>query len=53
MPETTRYTALVEGNHKKAVEDMAKVLEYDLPFEESPNHTRNISNSYGFFSMSL
>ncbi|EXC21110.1 hypothetical protein L484_017122 [Morus notabilis] len=49
MPETTRYTALVEGNHKKAA-DMAKVLEDDLPFEESPNHTRNISNSCGFFS---
>ena len=27
MPETARYTALVEGNHKKAAKDMAKVLE--------------------------
>lgn len=56
MPETARYTALVEGNHKKAAADMAKVLEHDLPFEEeSPNHTRirattPDSSNYGFFS---
>lgn len=35
MPETARYTALVEGDHKKAVEDMAKVLDKDIPLQES------------------
>lgn len=30
MPETARYTALVEGNHKKAAVDMAKVLDQDI-----------------------
>lgn len=53
MPETARYTALVEGDHKKAVEDMAKVLDKNLHSEES-----NIriairpleSRSYGLFS---
>jgi len=51
MPETARYTALVEGDHRKAVEDMAKFLENDIPLEES--YTRvaaTPSLSYGFFS---
>ncbi|TKY56391.1 Inorganic phosphate transporter 1-1 [Spatholobus suberectus] len=51
MPETARYTALVEGDHKKAVEDMAKVLDKDIPSEE-PN-TRVAATpgpSYGLFS---
>ncbi|KAK1283996.1 putative inorganic phosphate transporter 1-3 [Acorus calamus] len=30
MPETARFTALVEGDHKKAASDMAKVLETDM-----------------------
>ncbi|XP_027331388.1 probable inorganic phosphate transporter 1-2 [Abrus precatorius] len=51
MPETARYTALVEGNHKKAVEDMAKVLVKDIPSEESNNRISSMpSLSYGFFS---
>ncbi|KAJ4720257.1 Phosphate transporter [Melia azedarach] len=33
MPETARYTALVEGNHKKAAVDMAKVLDQDISTE--------------------
>ncbi|WVY89678.1 hypothetical protein V8G54_035192 [Vigna mungo] len=51
MPETARYTALVEGNHKKAVEDMSKVLENDIPLEESNTRVAATpSLSYGFFS---
>ncbi|QCE00814.1 MFS transporter [Vigna unguiculata] len=53
MPETARYTFLVEGNHKKAVEDMAKVLENDVPLEESNIRvaaTATPSLSYGFIS---
>ncbi|KAA8533956.1 hypothetical protein F0562_031473 [Nyssa sinensis] len=34
MPETARYTALIEGNHRMAAADMAKVLKEDIPFEE-------------------
>ncbi|WCJ22041.1 Inorganic phosphate transporter 1-1 [Euphorbia peplus] len=30
MPETARYTALVEGNQKKAAADMGKVLDKDF-----------------------
>lgn len=53
MPETARYTALVEGDHKKAVEDMAKVLDRNILSEES--NTRIAirpleSHSYGLFS---
>ncbi|CAJ1970565.1 unnamed protein product [Sphenostylis stenocarpa] len=51
MPETARYTALVEGDHKKAVEDMAKVLQNDIPLEESNTRvSATTSPSYGFFS---
>ncbi|KAA8539714.1 hypothetical protein F0562_026406 [Nyssa sinensis] len=50
MPETARYTALVEGNHKKAVADMAKVLDQmDLTIEESSLPIASKS-SYGLFS---
>ncbi|RDY13709.1 Inorganic phosphate transporter 1-1, partial [Mucuna pruriens] len=50
MPETARYTALVEGDHKKAVEDMAKVLEKDTPLEESNTRVAATPSPYGFFS---
>ncbi|KAH1095231.1 hypothetical protein GLYMA_14G188000v4 [Glycine max] len=51
MPETARYTALVEGDHKKAVEDMAKVLDNDIPLEESNARVAATPGpSYGFFS---
>nr|XP_019706325.2 probable inorganic phosphate transporter 1-3 [Elaeis guineensis] len=48
MPETARFTALVEGDHKKAAADMMKVLETDIAVEETQ---RNPQNSYGLFSM--
>ncbi|KAJ7965169.1 Phosphate transporter [Quillaja saponaria] len=51
MPETARYTALVEGDHKKAAEDMAKVLEKDIPIEETNSKLAvNQSSSYGLLS---
>lgn len=52
MPETARYTALVEGDHKKAAADMAKVLEHDIPYEESNTKLPvvNPNCSYEFFS---
>ncbi|XP_038981085.1 low affinity inorganic phosphate transporter 8-like [Phoenix dactylifera] len=48
MPETARFTALVEGDHKKAAADMMKVLDTDIPVEETK---RNPENSYGLFSV--
>ncbi|XP_030448628.1 low affinity inorganic phosphate transporter 8-like [Syzygium oleosum] len=55
MPETARYTALVQGDHKKAASDMAKVLEKDLVIDESrynanPNLPVTPQPSYGLFS---
>ncbi|XP_020227307.1 probable inorganic phosphate transporter 1-3 [Cajanus cajan] len=51
MPETARYTALVEGDHDKAVEDMAKVLDKDIPLGESNTRVAATpSLSYGLFS---
>lgn len=52
MPETARYTALVEGDHKKAAEDMAKVLEQNIPYEESNTKLPvvNPNSSYELFS---
>ncbi|XP_021625583.1 low affinity inorganic phosphate transporter 8 [Manihot esculenta] len=52
MPETARYTALVEGNHKKAAADMATVLESDIYIEETGSKppANPKSTSYGLFS---
>ncbi|KAF2305791.1 hypothetical protein GH714_008191 [Hevea brasiliensis] len=51
MPETARYTALVEGNHKKAAADMARVLEREIYVEETGSKPpANPSSSYGLFS---
>ncbi|KAF7816575.1 putative inorganic phosphate transporter 1-3 [Senna tora] len=51
MPETARYTALVEGNHKKAALDMAKVLQKDILIEESNSRISvNPTPTYGFLS---
>lgn len=52
MPETARFTALVEGNHKKAAADMAKVLEKEIHVEADSNSKlpANPNLSYGFFS---
>ncbi|KAF8402466.1 hypothetical protein HHK36_010550 [Tetracentron sinense] len=51
MPETARFTALVEGDHKKAAADMAKVLEKDIHVHDSkPPISGKSNNSYGLFS---
>ncbi|KAK4273754.1 hypothetical protein QN277_017090 [Acacia crassicarpa] len=51
MPETARYTALVEGDHRKAAWDMAKVLQKDIPLEASSFRSAvNPTSSYGFLS---
>ncbi|KDP21624.1 hypothetical protein JCGZ_03295 [Jatropha curcas] len=51
MPETARYTALVEGNQKKAAADMAKVLEKDIYVEETSSKAPlNPTSSYRLFS---
>ncbi|KAG6737153.1 hypothetical protein POTOM_059814 [Populus tomentosa] len=51
MPETARYTALVEGNHKKAAKDMAKVLEKDITIDEATSKAPvNPKSSYRLFS---
>ncbi|KAJ4844154.1 putative inorganic phosphate transporter 1-2 [Turnera subulata] len=52
MPETARYTALVEGNHKKAATDMAKVLDQEFATREESNKlpVHPTTSSYGFGS---
>lgn len=52
MPETARYTALVEGNHKKAAVDMAKVLDQDISVATSayPAPVSPEASTYGLFS---
>ncbi|CAI0459248.1 unnamed protein product [Linum tenue] len=57
MPETARYTALVQGNHKKAANDMAKVLQQDFsidpesnPNPKSPAAAGRPQSSFGLFS---
>ncbi|GMI73195.1 ARABIDOPSIS THALIANA PHOSPHATE TRANSPORTER 1, phosphate transporter 1;1 [Hibiscus trionum] len=49
MPETARYTALVQGDKKKAAADMAKVLETDLTVDETSNKV-DPKSSYGLLS---
>lgn len=50
MPETARYTALVQGNAKQAASDMAKVLEVELQPEQQKLEKRVPTESYGLFS---
>lgn len=50
MPETARYTALVEGNAKQAAMDMTKVMSVELVAEQDKvDKLRSIDN-YGLFS---
>ncbi|KAI3900471.1 hypothetical protein MKW92_036249 [Papaver armeniacum] len=49
MPETARYTALVEQNLRQAVKDMEGVL--DIPMTEITEHDFvSVSPTYGMFS---
>ncbi|EFJ36431.1 hypothetical protein SELMODRAFT_78488 [Selaginella moellendorffii] len=48
MPETARYTALVEGNLKQAAKDMSKVLEVEVGAEAAK--IQGATNKYGLFT---
>ncbi|XVE86018.1 hypothetical protein DITRI_Ditri18aG0002600 [Diplodiscus trichospermus] len=49
MPETARYTALVQGDQRKAAADMAKVLETDITVAETSSKV-DPKSSYGLLS---
>uniref|UniRef100_A0A7N0UMX4 Major facilitator superfamily (MFS) profile domain-containing protein n=1 Tax=Kalanchoe fedtschenkoi TaxID=63787 RepID=A0A7N0UMX4_KALFE len=50
MPETARYTALVQGNALKAAADMAKVLDADLTVKPSTAAPVTPREQYKLFS---
>ncbi|CAK7324100.1 unnamed protein product [Dovyalis caffra] len=50
MPETGRYTALIEGNAKKAAVDMGRVLDIDIQDEPDKLSEIKASNSYQLLS---
>ncbi|XP_074581610.1 inorganic phosphate transporter 1-1-like [Curcuma longa] len=51
MPETARYTALIEKNAKKAAADMSKVLNMNVDEEEAARVTMKKQKSeFGLFS---
>ncbi|KAI3696018.1 hypothetical protein L1987_79026 [Smallanthus sonchifolius] len=57
MPETARFTALVERNTLQAANDMEKVLnvslssiQEDIEMMNTPNTRAALSNTYSFFS---
>ncbi|KAL3755650.1 hypothetical protein ACJRO7_002664 [Eucalyptus globulus] len=50
MPETGRYTALVEGNAKKAAIDMGQVLDIELEEEQEKVAQFKAANEYKIFS---
>ncbi|OWM70075.1 inorganic phosphate transporter 1-4-like [Punica granatum] len=51
MPETPRYTALVAKNAHKTHEDMAKVLQVEIPIEDQPvQESPPPGNRFGLFS---
>ena len=52
MPETARYTALVEGNAKQAAADMTKVMAVPFPTDEQDKVDKIVSSeSYPLLSM--
>ncbi|KAJ7959275.1 Phosphate transporter [Quillaja saponaria] len=50
MPETGRYTALIEGNAKQAAADMASVLQIDIQGEQDKLAQFKAANDYSLFS---
>ncbi|KAG6394894.1 hypothetical protein SASPL_145485 [Salvia splendens] len=50
MPETARYTALVEKNAKQAAANMSKVLQVDIEAEPEAEPERKNVNQFGLFS---
>ncbi|KAM3295116.1 hypothetical protein ACQJBY_037773 [Aegilops geniculata] len=51
MPETARYTALIEGNAKQATNDMQKVLEIRIDEEQEKLSKFRAANEYSLLSM--
>ena len=50
MPETGRYTALIEGNAKQAAADMARVLDIEILAEQEKVAQFKASNEYSLWS---
>nr|GMD55117.1 inorganic phosphate transporter 1-11-like [Ipomoea batatas] len=50
MPETGRYTALIEGNAKQAAVDMGKVLDIEIQAEQDKLSQFKAANEYKLFS---
>ncbi|XP_051121863.1 low affinity inorganic phosphate transporter 4-like [Andrographis paniculata] len=50
MPETGRYTALIEGNAKQAAADMGRVLDIEIHGDQDKVSQFNASNNYTLFS---
>ncbi|KAF7816728.1 inorganic phosphate transporter 1-11-like [Senna tora] len=50
MPETGRYTALIEGNAKQAAADMARVLDIELQAEQEKLAQFKAANEYSLLS---
>ncbi|KAL3523413.1 hypothetical protein ACH5RR_016247 [Cinchona calisaya] len=51
MPETARYTAIIEGNAKQAVADMGKVLDVEIQAEQDKLAQFRAANEYKLLSM--
>lgn len=50
MPETGRYTALIEGNAKQAAADMGKVLDIEIQADNEKVSQFNSANEYKLLS---
>ncbi|XP_020209835.1 inorganic phosphate transporter 1-11 [Cajanus cajan] len=50
MPETGRFTAIIEGNAKQAAADMARVLDIEIQAEQDKLADFNAANNYPLLS---
>ncbi|KAJ0099131.1 hypothetical protein Patl1_20303 [Pistacia atlantica] len=50
MPETGRYTALIEGNAKQAAADMGRVLDIEIEVDQGKLSQFKAANEYKLFS---
>ncbi|KAL5655949.1 hypothetical protein ACJX0J_035268, partial [Zea mays] len=50
MPETARYTALIEGNAKQAANDMQKVMDVEIQAEQDKLARYKAANDYPLLS---
>ncbi|KAK7385034.1 hypothetical protein VNO78_30741 [Psophocarpus tetragonolobus] len=50
MPETGRYTAIIEGNAKQAAADMARVLDIEIQAEQDKLAEFHAANNYPLWS---